>query len=302
MTVHFYDVGQALAVLVDLPDGRHVLVDAGDDPRRPGCGRCASASRHLLAALRMDLRGAPIDLLWMTHPHADHIGGAPDVLEAFPVRAYVDDGRQLGKAEVQRARRAAEDHGVAVHVVEPGHAEVPLTPSEAVRVRAVVPEQWPTSCARDANECSIGLRIDYGASSVLFVGDAEHDEEASLDPGGPVTLLQVAHHGSDTSSSPAFLARARPAYAVVSAGGPAEGWNREYCHPRAMVVRRLSRVLGGALRKPLAAFDGARCDRAAPEDWLDVPASERLWATERDGDVVLETVGDGAFRRVNTSR
>jgi competence protein ComEC len=299
MTVRFYDVGQALAVLVELPDGRHVLVDTGDDARRSGCGpACAAASGHLLDALRSDLRGAPIDLVWITHPHSDHVGGAAAVLESFPVRAYVDDGRETNRPEVRRARRAAEARGVPVHVVDPGHAQVPLASSGDVRVRAVLPPAWPPACARDANECSIGLRIDDGASSVLFTGDAEHEEEATLDTLGPVTLLQVAHHGSETSTSPAFLARTRPSYAVISAGRPGHGMNREYCHPRAIVVKRLSRALGGAPATAIGAFDGVRCDRATPEDWVWLPASERLWATERDGDVVLVTRGDGVFRRV----
>jgi len=299
MTVRFYDVGQGLAVLVELPDGRHVLVDTGDEPHRSGCGEaCAAGNAHLLSSLRTDLRGAPIDLLWLTHPHSDHIGGAPSVLEAFPVKQYVDDGRGAGKAEVRRARRAAEEHGVPVHVVQPGDTAVPLASSGDVRLTAVVPPAWPASCARDPNECSIGLRVDYCASSVLLLGDAEHEEEAVLDPGGPVTLLQVPHHGSETSTSPVFLSRARPKYAVISAGKPGEGMNREYCHPRALVVKRLSRVLGGEATTPLVSFDGERCDRAVPADWVAVPASERLWATERDGDVALETRGDGVFQRV----
>ena len=299
MTVRFYDVGQALAVLVELPDGRHVLVDTGDEPHRPGCGEaCAAANAHLLSSLRADLHGAPIDLLWLTHPHSDHIGGAPSVLEAFPVRQYVDDGRGASRGEVRRARRAAEEHGVPVHVVQPGDTAVPLASSGDVRLAAIVPAAWPASCARDPNECSIGLRIDDCASSVLLVGDAEHEEEALLDPGGPVTLLQVPHHGSETSTSPAFLSKTKPKYAVLSAGKPGDGMNRDYCHPRAIVVKRLSHVLGGATSRALESFDGDRCDRATAEDWVSVPSSERLWATERDGDVVLTTTGDGVFRRV----
>jgi competence protein ComEC len=145
------------------------------------------------------------------------------------------------------------------------------------------------------NDCSIGLRIDYCASSVLFTGDAEHDEEARLDPRGHVSLLQVAHHGSETSTSPGFLAKAHPTYAVISAGRPGEGLNVEYCHPRALVVKRLTSVLGGPGSRRLRSFDGERCAGSGPGDWVDVPVSDRLWATERDGDVVLTTVGDGSF-------
>jgi hypothetical protein len=73
--------------------------------------------------------------------------------------------------------------------------------------------------------------------------------------------------------------------------------NREYCHPRAIVLKRLTRVQGGSGVRTLRAFDGERCDRAQPSDWIDVPVSDRLWATERDGDVVLVTTGDGRFVR-----
>jgi hypothetical protein len=80
-------------------------------------------------------------------------------------------------------------------------------------------------------------------------------------------------------------------------GRPGEGLNREYCLPRAIVVERLTRVLGGPGARAIDAFDGDRCDRATPADWVAVPASDRLWSTARDGDVVLVTNGDGTFRR-----
>jgi competence protein ComEC len=297
MAVHFYDVGEGLAVLVALPDGRHVLVDAGDSPRRPGCEDCARENRALLDKLRADLRGAPIDLLWITHPHSDHVGGAPEVLDAFDVGTYVDNGRDGPRGEVARARRAAERRGVPVRAVDPEHRQAPLADGADVKLTAVVPRAWPGACRDDANECSIGLRLDFGASSVLFVGDAEHEEETMLEPLAPATLLQVAHHGSDTSTTPAFLARARPAYAVISAGRPDEGFNRDYCHPRSLIVRRLTRVLGGPGAESILAFDGERCDRATAADWVHVAASDRLWALERDGDVTLVTSGDARFER-----
>jgi competence protein ComEC len=296
LTIRFYDVGQGLAALVELPDGRHVLVDTGDSPRRADCGEpCAVANHHLIARLREDLRGAPIDVLWITHPHSDHIGGVPEVLDAFAVGTYVDNGRDTSKAEVRRARRAAEEHGVTVRTVDPEHADSPIANGGEVTMTPVLPSKWPASCARDANECSIALRIDFRASSVLFTGDAEHAEEVTLDPHGPVTLLQVGHHGSDTSTTPLFLGRVKPKYAVISAGKPGEGLNREYCHPRALIVQRLTRLMGGSASKTVLAFDGLRCDRATASDWIPVPASDHLWVTSRDGDVALTTTGDGAF-------
>ena len=194
-----------------------------------------------------------------------------------------------------RAHRTAEKRGTAIYVVDPNHTIVPIPNGPDIHMDAIVPSAWPSSCATDANDCSIGLRIEFCSSSVLFTGDTEHGEESSFDPGGPVTLLQVAHHGSETSTTPGFLLKARPKYAVISAAKPDQGMNREFCHPRALVVERLSRLLGGTTAKSLLAFDGARCDKATPADWVSVATSDRLWATERDGDVVLTTTGDGVF-------
>jgi competence protein ComEC len=84
---------------------------------------------------------------------------------------------------------------------------------------------------------------------------------------------------------------------VISAGKPDTGMNHDYCHPRSIVVKRLTAALSGPGSKSIHAFDGERCDRARPSDWIEVPASDRLWATGRDGDVVLTSTGDGAFVR-----
>ena len=247
--------------------------------------------------LRADVPNHRIDLLWITHPHSDHLGGAFDVLRSFEVGAYVDNGRRSQEPSVRRVRVLADERRVARYVVDPDHRTLPFETESAATLTAIVPPTWPGSCAHDENDCSIGLRIDDCASSVLFTGDAERAEEAEIGPGRAATLLQVGHHGSATSSSPRFLAAVRPAYPVISAGKSEESLNRGYCHPRDAVVNRLTAALGGPGRRTIRAFAGERCDRATRDDWRDTPASDRLWATERDGDVVLTTSGDGRFSR-----
>jgi competence protein ComEC len=233
----------------------------------------------------------------MTHQTSDDLGGAPGVLSTFKVGTYVDNGRDLEEAEVRKARAVAQQRGVAVRVVDPDHRSSPIADSADVKFHAVLPAVWPLACAHNPDECSIGLRIDFCASSILFMGDAEHEEDAVLDPGGPVTLLQVAHHGSETTTTLDFLAQAKPRYAVISAGKPGDGPNRGLCNPRARLVERLTEALGGPGASSLTAFPGGRCEHAKDASWVSVPASDRLWATERDGDVVLATSGDGAFTR-----
>jgi competence protein ComEC len=299
LRVAFYSAGQGLAALVTLPEGRHILVDTGESPSRPGCGApCKEWHRRVMAGLARDLGGAPIDLLWLTHPHSDHIGGVVDVVAQFRVVSYVDNGRDLTGAMVTRARDAAQAHHVPIAVIEPGSTAVPLASSVDVHLVAIVPRAWSAQCRRNANACSILLRVDYCSSSILFTGDAEGAEEAELTIGGPVTLLQVGHHGSATSSTAALLDQAMPRYAVISSGLPGEGTNRTYCHPRVETVHALTERLGGVGTGRIRAFpSGETCGGVGAEQWIDEPASDHLWATSRDGDVALTTTGNGVFTR-----
>ena len=187
--------------------------------------------------------------------------------------------------------------GVTSIVVSPGHTTLPLKSTQALRIRPIVPSAWVGGCNSDENLCSIGLRIDYCNSSVFFPGDAEFQEEAQLDPLGHVTLLQLGHHGSDTSSGPAFLAKLTPKTAVVSAGRPGFGMNRSYCHPRASTLERVTQLLGGPGSKTLMGFDAkVSCIAAPPANWPAVPVSDQIFATERDGDLTFVATGADEFK------
>jgi len=299
LTVHFYNVDQGLAALVDLPNGQHILVDTGDMPHRMGCNDiCPASEARLLANLKKDLAGAPIDLMWITHQHSDHVGGAPHVFDNFKVNAFIDNGRDLTKNAIAKAHEAARKQGTRVFIIDPSYKTIPIA-DDSFKLTPVVPSVWGKTCTDDANDCSIMLRIDYGQSSILFTGDAESTEESQVDAGGKVTLLQVGHHGSQTSSSPGFLKKLSPAYAVISAGKPHEGLNRTYCHPRASTVRALTAQLGGPTTGKLLSYEPLKCDDKNDAGWINVQSSDNLWSTSRDGDVVLTTTGDGKFVRTN---
>jgi competence protein ComEC len=298
LVVHFYSVEQGLSAMVELPDGRHILVDTGAAAVAPGCGAaaCQNAHEHLVEQLQHDLAGKPLDMIWITHQHMDHIGGAADLLSKFKVHAFVDNGRALAASDVAGAHKAAQAAGVPIVTIAPTQGLMPLKSTKALQIRPIVPKAWIGGCGSDENLCSIGLRIDYCQSSVLFVGDAEFQEEAQLDPLGHATMLQLGHHGSDTSSGPDFLAKVTPKIAVVSAGRPGFGMNRSYCHPRASTMKAVTDLLGGPGSKTLLAFDAqVPCTAAPPSHWPAVPVSDRLYATERDGDLTFVGTGTDDF-------
>lgn len=298
LTATFYDAGQALAALVTLPDGRRVLVDAGESPSRPGCGQpCRDGNQRVLDGLARDLGDDLIDLLWITHQHSDHLGGVPSVAERFPIVTYVDNGQSLDANGVMEARAAALEAGADLFEAAPGRTTVPLDARGDVVLTAVVPDAWPVDCAVHPNDCSIGLLVSYCDSEVLFTGDAEARAEATWNV-GDIDLLQVGHHGSATSSSASFLERVRPEYAVISSGRPGEGTNRTYCHPRKSTIERLASFTLDSDGPTAVGFDEeVSCLEGIDANWDEVGGGESIWVTARDGTVVLQTSGDGNFAR-----
>jgi competence protein ComEC len=286
MRVRFYDVGQANAALIDLPDGRAILVDAGGDPRQ------------LVRKIRADLGDRPLALVWITHPHADHLGAAKKILKQFRVGVYVDNGRDVetghwwwSRTPAGTARREATRRGVHVATVSPKKPDVPVAANgTALQFSAVVPPEWPRSCVEgNANNCSIGLRIDYCDSSVLFLGDAEAEEQRAFGAIRPATLLLVPHHGSDTSTAAKALETIRPRYAVISGGD-----QNKYCLPTAGAVKRLNAALSSPSTSTMPASSSRSADGTC--SWTYVPRPDGLWSTAVDGDVTLVTTGDGTFR------
>jgi competence protein ComEC len=305
LTVHFFDVGQGLSALVKLPDGRNVLVDAGESPTRPACGApCKEWNQRLLTALPAALGSTKLDALWITHQHSDHLGGVPTVLKGLTLGVYIDNGLDLTKAGIKKARDAATASGAQILVESPGNVTPPLSGTNEVKLTPVLPASLSPDCSSNPNECSIALRIDYCKSSILFTGDAEDGLEGLIDP-GDVSLLQVGHHASATSSSGPFLKKTKPEYAVISSGKPGEGTNGGFCHPREVTVAALTTAMGGAGSKTVKAFDSndgkVKCGASTPANWVEAPANDNLWSTARDGDVVLVTKGDGIFERVTGS-
>jgi competence protein ComEC len=196
LVVSVLDVGQGDAVLLDPGDGAPVLVDAGP----PGAG----------VATQLRQRGVDrLGALVITHPDADHAGGAAHVL------ATVRTGL-LAQANVDRALLlAARASGARPAQLAAGQR----LRSGSLRLDVV----WPPSrllgldWARDEpNRLSIVLLARFRGFRMLLTGDAEA-EVTPLDP-GPIDVLKVAHHGSEDRGLGALLARTNPELGVISAG------------------------------------------------------------------------------------
>jgi competence protein ComEC len=223
--LHVLDVGQGDAVALRTPRGHWVLIDAG--PRWAGgdAGR-----RSVVPYIRR--RGGQVALFVLSHPHADHVGGAASVVNALRPAAWWEAASIVPGDEYRRALAAVAGRRVPWRQVRPGD----VWEIDGVELAVLAPDSLWTRQQADPNNASVVLRATYGAHRFLLVGDAEREEEAWLlarDPEGlRADVLKVGHHGSRTSSTPAFLAAVAPRLAVVSVGA-----GNRYRHPAPETLR-----------------------------------------------------------------
>ncbi|QRK04050.1 MBL fold metallo-hydrolase [Archangium violaceum] len=234
LTVYFFDVGQGDAALIVSPTGKTVLIDGGPP----------EADEALVPRLRQLVQG-PIDLVILTHPHLDHLGGLARIIQAVGARRFMDPGfdhpseayRKLLEVVGQKAGQ------VMTPTPNPSAPETPLT--VGLGEGATLTILWPRAprdafldnTRSDVNANSIVAKLTYGKTAFLFTGDAEPETEAYL-LRKPIdftsTVLKVAHHGGRYSSTAPFLAAVKPQAAIISCGK-----GNDYGHPTDEVLQRL---------------------------------------------------------------
>lgn len=224
LEVYFFDVGQGDSELIRLPGGENILIDAGT----------SSTEDELVGELR-SLGAETLDLVVATHPHADHIGGMAAVMDAFDVRQVVmpriSESDTPTTKTYENLLQSIADKGLTIMPAEPGD-ELLSSGGAVLTVLAPNGEDYG-----DLNNYSVVLRLTYGEDSFLFTGDAEEaseEEMLSLDWPLTATVLKCGHHGSETSTSPAFLDAVSPQYAVISCGV-----DNDYGHPDAVTLEKL---------------------------------------------------------------
>ncbi len=246
------DVGQGDAILVEGSEGGRLLVDGGPDPDR------------LLVAL--DRRIPPwdrrIDILVLSHPHEDHVAGLALLLDRYRVGRVLEPGmRGPGPGYAAWLERVGRpDHPVHAAIAAGDRLSVDEIDMDVLwPIRGQVPAEPPDS-GTGINNVSVVLLGTIGERRFLLAGDVEEEIDPTLLASGtpPIDLLKVAHHGSRTATTDAFIAAVRPRVAVASAGT-----GNPYGHPARATLDRLAR------------------------------AGARVYRTDRDGSVSVAFEADG---------
>ena len=283
LTIHFLDVGQGDSALVVFPDSATMLVDGGGEIRfyqretdgttlREGAEeaegqfseRGFSVGEAVVSRFIWSLRRTRVDYVLATHADADHIDGVADVVRNFRVGQAIVGRVPKLDPEFDRFSRAVEERSVSLATVNAGDR----FDVDGVTVEVLWPPRPSHAPVTSGNNDSVVLRLVYGSIAVLLTGDIEQAAENALVESGAnlrADVLKVAHHGSKTSSTEAFIDAVQPRWAVISVGE-----RSRFGHPHAAVVNRY------------------------------VERGVRLLQTGRDGTVTVET--DGHSFEVTTFR
>ena len=231
LSVTFAAIGQGDAALVVSPTGKTVLIDGGPP----------EGTEHLIQVLQKR-KVATIDLIILTHPHLDHLGGLSQVIRSMPVRMFLDAGYPSTSPAYTNLLRTLSERGVAVKNAAIGRS-IDLGDGATLTLLGP-PSPFLENTRSDVNANSVVARLDWKGRTALFTGDAEPEAERAMierSAAQPTLiraeLLKVAHHGGRYSSTESFLRAVSPKVAVISCGV-----GNDYGHPTADAMSRIQAV------------------------------------------------------------
>lgn len=267
LSAYFVDVGQGDGCIISC-DGEHMLVDAG--PVEGG---------ERVAALLKALGIAQLKYAINTHPHSDHAGGFSAALEVATAEAAYSSATEYSEQAFNDYIQAAEAQGLALATLGAG--------DELTLGGAQISVLAPASELEAVNDNSIVLRVSYGDTALLLMGDAgEAEEQALLDSGAQLKadLIKVGHHGSSSSSSAALLEQVSPAWAVISVGAV-----NDFGHPHAATLDRLAEAGAQVLRTDLFG------DLIAISDGATLSVIDAPWDDVEGAGDAAGIIGGGSF-------
>ncbi len=223
LKVYFLDVGQGDGEYIKLPNGQDILIDGGPDDK-------------VLSELGevMDFGDKEINLVVLTHPHADHISGLVDVLNRYKVDEIWESGVLHPSAVYDTFKNKIKENNINDKFVVNGEVK------NFGRIKFTV--LYPLTSLKNkkidnVNNASVITRLDDNRISFLFMGDAEIDAQKQiLSSISKVTVVKVAHHGSINGLIEDFYKITRPAVAIIEVGK-----NNTYGHPKSATLNLLKR-------------------------------------------------------------
>jgi len=227
LTVHFMDVGQGDAALVQTPEGKNILIDTG------GLQGDADISRTVLLPYLRYLGVKQIDVLCLSHGDHDHAGGAAGIAAKLPVKNVLLGANAKSSPDVQALLKVV---GTEANIYRMRKGEMWNVGDCRIVVASAAYGASYSSAITDTNASSLVLQLFCQGHSLVFTGDADMETEENAIPLlRSADVLKVSHHGSDSSSSPHFLDHIRPRFGVISCGK----YNR-YGHPGKETLERLA--------------------------------------------------------------
>ncbi len=228
LEVVLLDVGQGDGIFIKFPNGKVMLMDGGPKKRSFGRSTIASFLRH---------RGVDkIDVVAVSHPHSDHIGGLLPVLRNFDVQHLLESGQVHDSKMWSQFEEILEIKGIKRHYASSGDSLAGLGIGALVLHPTLEFVSDYAQASSGLNNSSLVMRLTYKGKSLLLTGDVENATDKSLlrwKDRLSSTIVKAPHHGSSTSSSEDFIRSVNPRIAVVSVGQ-----KNRFGHPSADVLER----------------------------------------------------------------
>lgn len=226
LRIFMLDIGQGDSLFIEAPNGTQVLIDGGPDQ---------TVVQRLGGV--MPFYDHDIDVVVATHLDSDHSAGLVSVLDRYDVSVVVENGAE-SKTAVARAWRVAVENEHARHVIVRAGTTISL--GNGVTLTALNPlEDMEGRLLAKANDYAITFLLTYREFSMIFTADIEERTERRILLAHVLVdadVLKIAHHGSRTSTSDAFLSAVSPQLALISVGA-----RNSYGHPTAEVLNRLEK-------------------------------------------------------------
>jgi len=231
LAIRVFDIGQGDSIFLEMPNGNHVLIDGGPD----------DAVLAKLGAV-LPFWDRTIDLVILTHPHADHVTGLIGVLKRYNIGMVLESGVNYSTPEYSEWRTVLEQKHISVATAHRGQV-VRLAPKTELDVLTPF-DSFIGKSPKNVHDAMVVAKLHDGSATALLMGDAEKPLEYQLLFSGDhlaSDVLKVGHHGSKTSTTEDFLAAVSPKIAVISVGR-----KNRYGHPAQEVVDRIA-AFGAAI-------------------------------------------------------